>query len=84
MQNECIIWEDSEDNKLSINIISKTSPTTNKYLELEIADPTTNEEATIVVFTDNRVGFLELLKKVTDECLLRARDEEQKGERDDG
>jgi len=80
MQTESTIQENDRNGGLSINI---TPGDPSSYLSLEVSDPTTNNAITITVFTSNRVGFLELLKKVVDECVLRVRDNEQTGERDD-
>ena len=88
MQTEATVWENDKDDRLSINITPKTTlgiARTNprRFLELEIANSERDERATIVIFTESRVDFLELLRKVTDECLLRVKDDEQTGERDD-
>ena len=53
------------------------------FITLEISSPNNMDTVSIVVFTEDKVGFLELLRKVAGECLLRVRDEEQTGERGD-
>lgn len=81
MQTETIIRESDRDGGLSINIVP--SEVVNRHLSLEIANNTERSSVSIIISTEDRVGFLELLKKVTDECLLRIRDNESTGERDD-
>ena len=81
MQTNSFIWELGRDGGLSINITPSTVGAA--CLTLELACPITDDRVTIAVFSANRVGFLELLKRVANECLLRVRDKEQTGERDD-
>ncbi len=79
MQTITTIREGGKDGGLSINLTSSDFG----FLELEIANSTTSDNIAITIFTDNKAGFLDLLRRVTDECLLRVRNEEQTGERDD-
>lgn len=78
MQTESSIHTKTGD--VSINI---TPGELSSFVSLEVSNLDRGDTITIIVFTEDRVDFLELLKKVTDECLLRVKDNESKGERDD-
>lgn len=82
MQTETMIRESDRDGGLSISLLPSRVVT--RHLSLEITNQTDRDAVTIVISTGDKVRFLELLRKITDECLLRVRDEEQTSERDDG
>ena len=81
MNTKTYISESDRAGELEVSVIPDHSLPS--CLSLEVADPISGNGATITVFTYSMVGFLELLRKVTDECLLRVKDKESKGERDD-
>lgn len=81
MNTKTHISESDRDGGLLINIIS--SDDSPEDLTFEVSDPSGANRVSITIYTADRVGLLELLKRVTDECLLRVRDNEQTGERDD-
>jgi len=81
MQTESFIWESDRDGGLTINITPGCGDS--RSLSLEILSPSNEDRISITIFTYDRAGFLELIKKVADECLLRIKDTESEGERDD-
>jgi len=82
MNTKTYISESDRDGGLLVNVTEIIGGPDD--ITLEISDPSGANKVSVVIFTMDRVGFLELLRRVVDECLLRVRDEEQTGERDDG
>ena len=78
MNTKTYIAESDRNGGLQVNIIPGDDD-----LTFEVSDPSGANRVSVVIFTADRVGLLGLLKKVVDECLLRVKDEENEGERDD-
>ena len=81
MHADNFIWEDRSDKGLLVNITSSCS---SKSISLEIAVPTQDDKLSVAIFVDDKSRFLKSLREAANECLLRIKDEEQTGERDDG
>jgi len=82
MQTESFIWESDRDGGLTVNITPGRGDS--RTLSMEILSPVNEDRIAITIFTDDRAGFLELVRKVAHECLLRVKeDSEQEGEQNE-